>query len=335
MQAAHTPVLLRECLEYLAPEGDGERLLVDATFGEGGHAEAFLKKFANIRIIGVDSDPEIQARARERLRVFGSRIDFRTSWFDDFFAEYMGRNLRAETAGVPARNPEPDIILFDLGVSMFHYELSGRGFSFRQDEKLDMRLHPSAGITAAELLETCSEKEVAALLYHYGNERYSRRIAAEIKANGKRASKTAIQLAETVSRAVPESYRHRKIHPATKTFQALRIAVNGELRRLESALPDAFSALKLGGKLGVITFHSLEDRIVKHFFRNLAKTCVCSPEQPICICEGMPFAELLTKKPVKAQKGECVGNAPAQSAHLRAVRKLRSISGERQRCIIE
>jgi 16S rRNA (cytosine1402-N4)-methyltransferase len=334
MQAAHTPVLLRECLEYLAPEGDGERLLVDATLGEGGHAEAFLKKFANVRIIGVDSDPEIQARARERLSVFGSRVDFRTSWFDDFFAEYAKREVRAETAGVSAGNPEPDIILFDLGVSMFHYELSGRGFSFHKDEKLDMRLHPSAGITAAELLDICSEKEIADLLYHYGNERYSRRIAAKIKAKRKQTSGMAIQLAETVFRAVPESYRHRKIHPATKTFQALRIAVNGELHRLESALPDAFSALKQGGKLGVITFHSLEDRIVKRFFRNLAKTCVCFPEQLTCVCEGTPSAELLTKKSVKAQKDECVGNALARSAHLRAVRKLRSMSVERQRCII-
>ncbi len=310
MEAVHTSVLLQECLSYLAPEND-QPLMVDSTLGEGGHSEAFLSQFPDLRIIGIDADPRIQARARERLLPFGERMYFHLGWFDDFYAQYP-ENIKA-----------PDIILFDLGISLFHYEKSGRGFSFRNEEPLDMRLNAEAGASAEDLVNTLDEQALADLIYAYGEERYSRRIARAVACARQTGRITAARsLAEIIYRAVPAEYRHGGIHPATKTFQALRIAVNGELDRLPRALESAFSVLAPGGKMGAITFHSLEDRIVKNFFRNKAKDCTCPPEQPICICGGKRAAELLTRKPVGPTEEEVKRNAPSRSARLRAVRKV-------------
>ena len=320
MDIVHTPVLLQECLEYLSPKGENfenDALMIDSTLGEGGHSNAFLEKFSNLKIIGLDADSNIQARAKERLSCYGERMQFYLGWFNDFYANFSMEDRR------------PDLILFDLGISVFHYERSGRGFSFRKDEPLDMRLNPSAGMSAGDLVNTFSEKQLADVLYLYGEEKYSRKIANSI-VNTRRLAciKTAEQLADIVYRAVPASYRHGNIHPATKTFQALRIAVNKELNRLPEVLPDAFNVLKVGGKMGVITFHSLEDRIVKNYFRNLGKYCICPPEQPICICGGEPFAENLTRKPICPSVSEVSVNSPSRSAKLRVIRKLREIPFE-------
>ncbi|MDR0624752.1 MAG: 16S rRNA (cytosine(1402)-N(4))-methyltransferase RsmH [Treponema sp.] len=310
MEAVHTPVLLEETILYLAPRKEGE-LMVDATMGEGGHSQAFLARFPDLKIIGVDADPVIQAVARQRLEEFGGRLHFYSGWAQDFFAAYPGELKR------------PDTILIDLGVSLFHYEKSGRGFSFNKDEVLDMRLEASGGSTAADLVNRLPEKELADLLYRNAEERYSRRIAravVEQRSRGRIASTAA--LAELVKQAVPASGRYGAIHPATRTFQALRIAVNGELSRLPHLLEGALRVLEPGGRLGTITFHSLEDRIVKNFFREQNKDCTCPPDAPICRCEGRRNVTVLTRKGITAGDEEIRRNPPSRSARLRVVEKV-------------
>ena len=310
MEVIHTPVLLEETVKYLAPRKAGE-LMIDATVGEGGHSYAFLSQFPELKIIGIDADPEILGTARERLGRFGERIQFYAGWSHDFFAEYPGKYKR------------PDTILMDLGVSLFHYEKSGRGFSFRFDEKLDMRIDNSSGFTAAELIERLPEKDLADLLYANGGERYSRRIAraiGEAKSSGPLTSSAV--LAEIIERSVPPAYRHGPIHPATRTFQALRIAVNGELSRLADLLEAAFRILEAGGRMGVISFHSLEDRIVKNFFREKNKDCICPPEAPICKCGGQRELTVLTRKGISPDEEEIRKNPPSRSSRFRAVEKI-------------
>ena len=328
VDAVHKPVLLRECLEYLGPEkgqAASPYLLIDCTLGEGGHSEAFLEQFTHLRIIGLDADLKIQARARERLERFGQRMFFYTVWFNDFFANFFIEENSA-------RMECPDAVLFDLGISLFHYEKSERGFSFRDadDEPLDMRLSPDTQqVSAADIVNSFEEKKLADLIYAYSEERFSRRIArAIVLERQKEKIETAGRLARVVSSAVPARMKRVKIHPATKTFQALRIAVNGELERLSGVLPAAFGALVLGGKLGVITFHSLEDRIVKNFFRNLTRDCICPPESPKCTC-GRSCAQLLTKKAVLPSDEETRVNAPSRSAKLRVIKKTSALDEAR------
>lgn len=310
MEIVHTSVLLQECLSLLAPEKPGS-LMVDGTLGEGGHTEAFLTAYPDLRVVGIDADVIIQARARERLSPFGERVCFYPGWSDIFFEEY------------PLDQKKPDVILIDLGISLFHYEKSGRGFSFRTDEPLDMRLDPHSGDSAADLVNTMNETALADLIYQFGEEQYSRRIARAIcEARSSSKFVTARSLADCIFSAVPAAYRHGRIHPATKTFQALRIAVNKELSRLPRLLNLAFDCLAPEGKLGLITFHSLEDRIVKNCFRDWGKACTCPPEAPICKCGGRPKAEVLTKKAVSASEEEISRNPPSRSAHLRVVRKI-------------
>ena len=315
MEIIHTSVLLNETLEWLSPENESfadNAFMVDSTLGEGGHSFAFLNRYKNLRIIGLDADQKIQARAKERLSCFGNRMNFHLGWFNDFYANY------------PDNLPKPNLILFDLGISVFHYERSGRGFSFRYDEELDMRLNDSEGKSASDIVNTMREDELANLIFNYSEERYSRRIARAIVENRQLAPITNSKtLAQIIYDCVPAPYRHGGIHPATKTFQALRIAVNAELNRLPEALHSAFNVLQVGGKMGVITFHSLEDRIVKNTFRNWAKVCSCPPEQPICTCGGSPKVELLTRKPIGPTEEEVKENSPSRSAKLRVIRKLR------------
>ena len=315
MEIVHTPVLLNECLDYLSPIGESfekNALMIDSTLGEGGHSFNFLSKFENLKIVGLDADKVIQAKAKERLSCFGQRMNFFNGWFNDFYANY------------PSEYEKPDLILFDLGISVFHYEKSDRGFSFRYDEKLDMRLNAESEKSAADLVNELPETELADMIYLYGEEKLSRRIAKAIvdaRSGGKIESSKA--LAEIIWNCVPANYRYGQIHPATRTFQALRIAVNGELKRLPKALSDAFACLKPGGKMGVITFHSLEDRIVKNYFRNLGKQCVCPPEVAVCRCGGSECAEILTRKPVCPTEEEIKANSPSRSAKLRVIRKIK------------
>lgn len=315
MEIVHKPVLLKECLHYLSPIGEpyeNRAVMIDSTLGEGGHTYNFLSKYPNLSVIGLDADKYIQARAKERLSVFGDRIHFFNGWFNDFYDNY------------PDEYEKPDLILFDLGISVYHYEKSSRGFSFRYDEQLDMRLNENSEKSAADLVNDLPEDKLADLIYLYGEEKLSRKIAAAIvkaRAGGRIESSKA--LAQIIWDAVPANYRYGQIHPATRTFQALRIAVNSELKRLPGALHAAFNDLEVGGKMGVITFHSLEDRIVKNYFRNLGKKCVCPPEVAICRCGGKECAEILTRKPVCPSEEEIKDNSPSRSAKLRVVRKLK------------
>jgi 16S rRNA (cytosine1402-N4)-methyltransferase len=305
----HTPVLPEETIQWLAPRGKGE-LMVDATLGEVGPSYAFLSRFPGLRVIGIDADPDIQEVARKRLGSFGDRIHYYCGWAQDFFAE-LPRDIK-----------RPDTILIDLGVSRYHYEKGGRGFSFRKDEALDMRIDTSRGISAAELIAHLSEKDLADLLYRNGEERYSRRIARAImEARSRSALTSSAALAEIVERAVPSGGRG-SIHPATRVFQALRIAVNGELVRLPDLLEAALRALEVGGRMGVISFHSLEDRIVKNFFREKNKDCTCPPEAPICRCGGHRFVEILTRKGISPGEDEIKNNLPSRSARLRVAEKI-------------
>lgn len=316
MEIVHTPVLLNECLTYLSPVGEPyekNAVMIDSTLGEGGHTYNFLKKYPGLFVIGLDADKVIQARAKERLSEFDGRVIFYNGWFNDFYKSY------------PPEYKKPDIILFDLGISVFHYEKSERGFSFRHDEKLDMRLDSSSESSAQDLVNELSEEKLADLIYLYGEEKFSRRIAkaiVEARRNGKIESSKA--LADIIWDAVPAHYRYGNIHPATRAFQALRIAVNSELKRLPEALHNAFNDLNCGGKMGVITFHSLEDRIVKNYFRNLGKQCVCPPEIAVCRCGGKQCAQIITRKPIVPSQEEIKTNSPSRSAKFRVVKKLRN-----------
>jgi len=316
MEYAHTPVLLEEALQILAPREKNE-LMIDANIGEGGHSFFFLSRFSELKIVGIDADAEILAVAKERLAQFSGRVRFYSVWSHDFFAEY------------PEELERPDTIFFDLGVSSFHYKKSGRGFSFSKDENLDMRIDLNSGLTAADLVAKLPERELADLLYNNAGERYSRRIAALIVNERRRGTITTTSaLADLVERAVPASYRHGPIHPATRTFQALRIAVNGELARLPTLLEDALRVLEPGGRLAVISFHSLEDRIVKNFFRTMNKDCTCPDQAPICRCEGRRSINVLTKKGIAPGKEEIERNPPSRSARLRVAEKV--LDGDRQ-----
>ncbi|MDR2375140.1 MAG: 16S rRNA (cytosine(1402)-N(4))-methyltransferase RsmH [Treponema sp.] len=313
MEALHTPVLLEEVLHYLAPRKGGE-LMVDATLGEGGHSYAFLSGFPDLKIIGIDIDPVIQEIARERLKEFGERIHFHSGWAQDFFKAY------------PEEFKRPDTILIDLGVSLFHYEKSGRGFSFRKDEALDMRLDPLLGPGAAELIATLGERELADLLFKNAGERYSRRIAgAIVEARKRGALRSTWALRELVEQAVPPSGRNGPVHAATKTFLALRIAVNGELSRLKDLLEAALLVLEPGGRLAVISFNSLEDRIVKEFFREKSRDCTCSPEAPIH--RSNCAVVILSPRGVSPTETEKRANPPSRSARLRVVEKILAKDG--------
>jgi 16S rRNA (cytosine1402-N4)-methyltransferase len=308
LNIVHMPVMAPEVLDYLAPLG-GEGLLVDCTLGEGGHSQQFLQNFPFLRIIGLDADRSIQAVAKDRLQEYSERIEFRNQWFDDFFLNF------------PAGMQRPDRILIDLGISVFHYEKGRRGFSFREEGELDMRLNRDSGPSALDILRETGEEELANIIFQFGEERYSRRIARAI-VQRREIVFNASELAQIIWDSVPPPYRRGRIHPATRTFQALRIAVNDELGRLDRVLEGATRVLKPGGRLGIITFHSLEDRRVKHYFRELSKVCVCPPEQMRCTCERIQRFRILTKKPLTASSEEIAVNAPSRSAKFRVIEKL-------------
>ncbi|MBI9097017.1 MAG: 16S rRNA (cytosine(1402)-N(4))-methyltransferase RsmH [Spirochaetaceae bacterium] len=313
MDIVHYSVLKEEVCEYLKPDAPGQ-LLVDGTMGEGGHSQMFLSRFSDLNVIGLDADREIQKIAMKRLGSFAPRVMFRHTWFNDYFKDYP-------------EDEKPDRILLDLGISVFHYERSGAGFSFSKDEKLDMRLNREEGLSAEDIVNDFDEKDLADLIYEYGEERLSRKIASAIcRARKSGRIVSSLQLAELIKSNVPPSYRYGRIHPATRTFQAIRIAVNSELDRLDEVIKDALDVLKVGGRLGIITFHSLEDRKVKHFFREMNKKCICPPELPSCQCGGVPIVNILTRKPVVPTEKEVSENPPSRSAKFRVVEKLADFS---------
>ncbi|HNT75716.1 MAG TPA: 16S rRNA (cytosine(1402)-N(4))-methyltransferase RsmH [Anaerolineae bacterium] len=304
----HIPVLLREVLEGLALRPGGRYL--DATVGGGGHAAAILAATGpDGRVLGLDRDPEAAERAAQRLAAFGTRAQV-------VHASYVELGERAAQAQlVPL-----DGVLFDLGFSSWQVDDPRRGFSLRQDGPLDMRFdRDSADEPASVLVNTLTEAALADLLWRYGEEPRSRRIAAAIVAA--RPIRGARHLADVVSAAIGRAARAR-IHPATRTFQALRIAVNDELAGLAEALPQALAALRPGGRLAVITFHSLEDRIVKQFFKAVSGICTCPPNLPVCTCGRQAQVEWVTRKPLTPSAAEINDNPRSRSAKLRIVEKL-------------
>jgi len=295
----------------LGVTGDG--IYVDCTLGMGGHSEAILERAENVHVIGIDQDTEAIRLAGERLARFGERAKI----FHTNFAEIKSVLNRA---GVQKVNG----VLADLGVSSLQFDDPERGFSFRHDAPLDMRMNAgSEDETAAELLARLSEEEIADLIYKFGEERMSRRIARRIvwkREIGEPVSTTR-ELAETVEKAIGRKPKD-KIHPATRTFQALRIAVNHELEILEKFIRDAVECLKTDGRLAIITFHSLEDRIVKQTFQKLAGKCECPPRLPRCVCGATKEIEILTRKPVVPEPVEIEENPRARSAKLRVCAKI-------------
>jgi len=306
----HTPVLRDEVVRLLTPRPDG--VIVDGTVGLGGHAEALLEAAPTARLIGIDRDPEAIDRARERLARFGSRVTL-------VHGNYRDLDRLLDELGVD----RIDGLLLDLGVSSLQLDDASRGFSFRLDGPLDMRADPTSGPTAAEWIASAPQTEIAEVLASYGEERYAKRIARAIdEARRREPIATTAALAEVVRAAVPASYRRGRIDPATRTFQAIRIRINGELDALEGGLRAGFDRLARGGVLVVISFHSLEDRIVKRFLREKAADCVCPPELPECVCGKRVEAEILTKRPVAPTPTEVEANPRARSAKLRAARKV-------------
>ncbi|MEO6656515.1 MAG: 16S rRNA (cytosine(1402)-N(4))-methyltransferase RsmH [Pyrinomonadaceae bacterium] len=311
-EKAHEPVMPTEVLEFLMPQNGG-LLLVDATLGLGGHSEAILDSSPEARVIGIDQDNEALDLARTRLARFGSRISF-------FQGNFSGIGEIIENA---TKN-SPDGILADLGVSSLQLDSESRGFSFRFDAALDMRMDADSGEqTVAELLATIGQDDLANIIYKFGEERASRKIARWIieKRESGTPVLTTFELADLVRRAVRTNPKD-KTHPATRTFQALRIAVNGELDILEQFVSDSVDLLKTNGVLAIITFHSLEDRIVKHAFQRLAGRCQCPPRIPQCVCGAVKRVEILTRKPVLPGETEQRENPRSRSAKLRACRKL-------------
>lgn len=302
----HQPVLYHESLKYLQLE-TGKRY-IDGTLGAGGHANGILlASVPDGKLLGLDLDPQAITIARKRLAEYAGRVILRQQSYASI------REMIAEIGWDCA-----DGIIFDLGISSMQVDNADQGFSFLKEAPLDMRFGDQAGQTAADLLNTLTENEIADIIWRYGEEPKSRRIAKWIIEN--RPILTTTQLAEIVKRAT--GGRKSKTHPATRTFQALRIAVNNELEVLEKGLQNATASLCSGGRLAVITFHSLEDRKVKQFFQAESKDCLCPPEQIICTCGHTASLKVITKKPVKPSQEEVKKNPRARSAKLRVVEKI-------------
>ena len=296
----HQPVMVQECLHWLtAPERGG--LMIDGTVGDGGHAQRFLDRYPSLSLLAVDVDAHMLERARRTLGRFGRRVEFERGWFADVLARRSGA---------------AQLVLLDLGLASYHFDSSARGFSFRGSEPLDMRLDERLPRTAADILNEEPESALADLFYQYGEERHARRIARAVaRRRAQRPLRTTGELEELAWRAYPPAQRHRGgVHPATRSFQALRIAVNDELRRLETGLAAALRCLVAGGSIGVIAFHSLEDRIVKQHLRRAAQ------EPP---AGGADAAwEVRTKRPLRPTEAEVRANPRSRSARLRVARKV-------------
>jgi len=304
----HEPVLLNEVLEYLRPSrGDGS--IVDATVGLGGHAEALLERHPTVRLIGIDRDPEALERSRQRLARFGDRVTLVRGRHESLIDILKQSGIDAISG-----------LLADLGVSSMQLDDASRGFSFRFDAPLDMRMG-SEGRTAADLVNSLDEYELTRMLRDYGEEPMARRIArAIVEARSEAPIETTSRLAEII-RGVKRAKPHQ-IDPSTLTFQALRIATNEELIGLDRFVDDAVSVLETNARVAIISFHSLEDRIVKRAFRRLEGECICPPGMPVCGCGAKAIVDILTNRPVTASDEEETRNPRSRSAKLRVAEKL-------------
>ena len=311
MAVFHTPVMVREVIASLRCRTGG--IYVDGTMGGGGHAEAILVSTApDGLLIGIDTDGEAIEEAKKRLTPFNSRKILVKGNFTDMDTILTGMNIG-----------KVDGILLDLGVSSHQLDTAHRGFSFALDAPLDMRMDRSRGSSAYDLIQTLSEEELERIIREYGEERMARRIARSIVENRNLTPiRTTADLASVVVRALPHEAGRRRIHPATRTFQALRIAVNDELTGLRRAIAGGMERLKPGGRFSVISFHSLEDRIVKNAFRIGEKGCICPPDLPICACGRKPTLKVVTRKPIIPGEAEISNNPRSRSAKLRTAERI-------------
>lgn len=311
MEFKHIPVLFREIMDLMAP-ASGE-FFVDCTLGGGGHSKGFLERTGpDGLLIGIDQDSNALAAARKNLECFDGRVTFVHSNYsnlDEILDRYAPEGV--------------DGILFDIGVSSHQLDEKERGFSYMQDAPLDMRMDQSRSLDAWQVVNTYTEEELHRILKEYGEERWAKRIAKFIvEFRSQRPIDTTGQLVDVIRRAIPKGAREEGSHPAKRTFQAIRIEVNDELGVLERTIEVAVKHLKKGGRLGIISFHSLEDRIVKEKFRYLASDCVCPPELPFCQCDKVSEVKILTRKPITASPEELEQNSRAKSAKFRAVEKI-------------
>lgn len=306
VEALHTPVMVDEVLRGLSVESGGR--YVDCTVGEGGHALAILAAGGPaIRLLGLDLDPEALEVARHRLEAYGDRVTL----VEGNFAEL-------ELTAVEHGASPADGVLFDLGLSALQVETAQRGFSFRRDARLDMRFGPWQTVTAHQLVNHYSEARLAEIIFHYGEEPRARRIARAIV--NCRPVETTTHLANVVLRAV--GGESRRVHPATRTFQAIRIAVNGELENIAAGVEQAIRILRTGGRVVVISYHSLEDRVVKTIFRRSAAACICPPGTPVCVCGHQPTVRLINKRIIRPSSEEVASNPRSRSAVMRVAERI-------------
>lgn len=302
----HLPVLLDEVLAGLDIKPDG--VYIDGTCGGGGHSDQIAKRLSGGTLVGIDRDPDAVKAASERLAPYGFKV---------------AKGNYSDITGIAHENgiSAADGILLDLGVSSHQLDTEERGFSYHGNAPLDMRMSQE-GQTAADLVNTLAEEELSRILFEYGEEKFSRRIAGEIvRRRADKPIETTGELADIVGSSVPAKFKRDK-NPCRKTFQALRIAVNCEFEHLDRGLDEAFELLKTGGRLCVITFHSLEDRIVKQRFASFCKGCICPPDFPQCVCGRTPRGRLVNRKPVEASPDELERNPRSRSAKLRVIEKL-------------
>lgn len=311
MEFSHVSVLARECLQALRIRPDG--VYVDATTGGGGHSLLIAQQLGpQGRLICIDRDQDALDAASRRLQDYRDRVTFVKSNFSEI-------TQVLQQQGVPGA----DGILFDLGVSSYQLDNEARGFSYMNDAPLDMRMDRSQALTARDVVNTYPQEELRRILWDYGEERYSGRIAAAIvRRREERPIETTLELADVIRSAMPAQALREKQHPAKRSFQAVRIEVNGELWAVEQAMNDAVDALAPGGRVAVISFHSLEDRIVKTVFTQQAKGCTCPPEFPVCVCGKKPRIKLISRGVITASKEELDENPRARSAKLRVAEKI-------------
>jgi len=308
----HVPVLAKEVISYLSLQPGSK--VIDCNVGSGGHAKKILSKLGlSGRLLGIDRDASAIKVARKTLHDYAGQVTL----VQDSFAHLSDIALAKDFTDVRG-------ILFDLGLSSLQLDTPGRGFSWRRSEPLDMRMDITQGLTAAELIRDSSEEDLARIFQEYGEVTFAKRLAqAIVRERKQKHLNTTVDLAELVSSVAPGRERSNNRHPATKVFQALRIAVNDELNQLRNALPQALNLLRPGGRLVVISFHSLEDRIVKNFLRDESRDCICETELPVCRCRHRAQVEILTKKPVTPTADEVRINPRSRSAKLRAAAKIK------------
>lgn len=310
MEFKHISVLLEESVKALDIKEDG--VYVDGTLGGGGHSYRILAKCPKTALIGIDRDPEAIEAAKKRLSEFSGRVTFVNRNFGEI------KDILNEL-GIEFINGA----VLDLGVSSYQLDNAGRGFSYMNNAPLDMRMNRSDDLSAYDVINRYSLDELTRIFFEYGEEKWSRRIADFIvREREKKPIETTFELVDIIKAAIPKKARLDGGHPAKRIFQAVRIEVNGELRILEAAIKDFIDVLAPGGRLAVITFHSLEDRIVKQTFAALAKGCTCPKEFPVCVCGKKPQIRLLTRKPIEPGKEEIENNSRSKSAKLRVAEKL-------------